>query len=116
MDGIRLWKTRRTLISDRGLPSSVMDGIVATADVMGGEPRLEGRRISVRQIAELVIDGAEAPVDVADQLDVPVADVHLALAYYYDHPDEMEAIREQHRERVSEVEERSVDPPEALRR
>ncbi|PSP93283.1 hypothetical protein BRC84_05195 [Halobacteriales archaeon QS_1_68_44] len=30
-----------------------MDGIVSTDDVMGGDPRLEGRRVSVRQIAEL---------------------------------------------------------------
>lgn len=91
-----------------------MEGIVKTADVMGGEPRLEGRRISVRQIVELVLDGGNAPADVADQLDVPLSDVHLALAYHYAHPEEMAAVREAHYERMQEAREQAIDPPETL--
>lgn len=96
--------------------SDEMDGIVQTADVMGGEPRLEGRRISVRQIAELVIDGGNAPADVADQLDISLADVHLALAYHYRHPEEMAEVRERHRERMQEAREQAIEPPETLTR
>jgi len=35
--------------------------IVATEDVLGGKPRLEGHRISVLQVAELVLDHGEDP-------------------------------------------------------
>lgn len=93
-----------------------MDGIVTTADVMGGEPRLEGRRVSVRQVAELVIDGGNAPADVADQLNLSLAEVHLALAYHYAHPEEMRAVREAHDERMQEARERAIEPPETLTR
>lgn len=40
--------------------------IVRTEDVLGGEPRLEGRRISVLQIAERVIDADQSPEYIAD--------------------------------------------------
>jgi uncharacterized protein (DUF433 family) len=93
-----------------------MEGIVTTADVMGGEPRLEGRRLSVRQIAELVIDGGKAPADVADQLDVPLYEIHLALAYHYANPEEMAAVREAHDERMQQAREQGIDPPETLTR
>lgn len=96
--------------------NTMMDGIVSTEDVMGGEPRLEGRRISVRQIAELVIDGSQTPADVADQLDLSLADVHLALAYYYAHPDEMAAVRERLQELMREAREQAIDPPETTTR
>jgi uncharacterized protein (DUF433 family) len=91
-----------------------MEGIVTSPDVMGGEPRLEGRRVSVRQIAELVIDGGNAPAAVADQLGVSLADVHLALAYHYRHPEEMAAVRERHREQMQEARDEAIQPPETL--
>lgn len=93
-----------------------MDGIVKTATVMGGEPRLDGRRISVRQIVELVVAGGNAPADVADQLDVSLSEVHLALAYHYANPEEIAAVRETHDERMREAREQALDPPETLTR
>lgn len=47
--------------------------IVRTEDVLGGEPRLEGRRISVLQIAERVIDAGQSPEYIADQLDLSLS-------------------------------------------
>jgi uncharacterized protein (DUF433 family) len=93
-----------------------MEGIVATDDVMGGEPRLEGRRIAVRQIAELVLDGGLTATDVADQLDLPLADVHLALAYYYANHEEMEAVRDSYEARMQSAREQAIDPPETTTR
>ena len=93
-----------------------MDGIVSTDDVMGGDPRLEGRRVSVRQIAELVIDGGTPVGEVADQLDLSRADVHRALTYYYANPDEMAAVRERHREAMRAAQEAAIDPPDAVTR
>lgn len=93
-----------------------MEGIEQSPDVMGGESRLEGHRISVRQVAELVLDGGEAPASVADQLDISLAKVHLALTYHYSNPDEMAEVRERHREGMERAREQAIQPPDALTR
>lgn len=72
-----------------------MVDIVSTEGVLGGKPRLAGRRISVLQVAEMALDDGLAPEEVADQLGCTLAEVHAALSYYYEHPEEMEALREQ---------------------
>ncbi len=89
--------------------------IVETEDTLGGEPRLDGRRISVMQIAEMYIDGGMSPETVADQLEVGLDEVHEALAYYYKHPEEMDEIRERHRKLEDELRERSETPERAER-
>ena len=89
--------------------------IVRTEDTLGGEPRLEGRRISVMQISEMYIDGGMSPENVADQLGIGLDEVHEALAYYYKHPGEMDEIRERHHELEKELEEKSETPERAER-
>ena len=74
-----------------------MSEIVATDDVLGGAPRIDGRRIGVHHIAKRVIDAGEPPEQVAADYDLDIADVHRALAYYYDHPDEMRTVESQGR-------------------
>jgi uncharacterized protein (DUF433 family) len=87
--------------------------IVKTDDTLGGEPRLEGRRISVLHVAEMYIDGGMSPETVADQLKIGLDEVHEALAYYYKHPDEIDEIRERHRELEKELREKSETPEQA---
>lgn len=77
---------------------------------------MAGRRVSVRQIATLVIDGGLAPVEVADQLDLSLAEVHLALAYYYANPDELADVLDRHEERMAEARTKAIDPPETTTR
>ena len=91
-----------------------MEGIVETPEVLGGEPRLEGRRIGVRYIAEMVIDGGMEPVEVADQLEIHVADVHRALTFYYSHPEKMSEVRQRHEKAFDRLAAEAVDPPETL--
>lgn len=74
-----------------------MSKIVSTEDVLGGAPRVEGRRIGVHHIATRVIDAGESPEQVAADYDLDIADVHRALAYYYDHPREMRTIETRQR-------------------
>lgn len=57
------------------------------------EPHVRGRRVSVLQLYEQVEGSGRHPADVADQLQLDVGDVYAALAYYYEHPDEMERAR-----------------------
>lgn len=84
--------------------------IVESEDVLGGKPRLAGRRISVLQVAELALDHGEDPATVADQLDISLAEVHEALAYYYEHPDEMNEQRSRKDELIDELETSSKAP------
>lgn len=92
-----------------------MPEIVKTEDVLGGKARLDGRRVSVFQIGEMYTEAGYAPEDIADQLGLSLAEVHAALAYYYDHPDEMEAIRERGETLENELKERSKAPEKLTR-
>lgn len=76
--------------------------IVSTPDVLGGDPRIEGRRLSVYFIHEQVEGRGLSPSTVADRYDLDIADVYRALAYYHEHPDEMAEIQAR-RERVRET-------------
>ncbi|PSP91817.1 hypothetical protein BRC78_03820 [Halobacteriales archaeon QH_8_68_33] len=87
-----------------------MTDIVRTDGVLGGEPRLDGHRISVLQVADMVLEAGHQPEYVADQLDISLAEVHSALAYYYEYPGEMDEIRERHDRLESELAERTATP------
>lgn len=54
--------------------------VVKTPDVLGGEPRLDGHRISVLQVVDPVLAGND-PAYVADQLDVTLAEVHVSRVF-----------------------------------
>lgn len=82
------------------------------------EPHIAGRRISVRTIHDRVEGRGLASRTVADRLDLDLAAVYRALAYYHEHPDEMRQIedeRERMREAVSQEAEThrppGVEPP-----
>jgi uncharacterized protein (DUF433 family) len=83
------------------------------------EPHVAGRRVSVLQLYEQVEGSGRHPADVAEQLDLDVGDVYAALAYYYEHLEEMAEIRDIHRSRrdrlreeIAEERPDGVSPPE----
>jgi uncharacterized protein (DUF433 family) len=61
-----------------------------TPGVCGGKPRITGRRITVQNIATCCVRLGLSPDEVAQQYDITLADVHAALAYYFDHRDEID--------------------------
>ncbi len=67
--------------------------IVCTPGVMGGEPRIDGHRIRVRDVAVARdIDGIAAHEIVrAVYPALTLGEVYAALAYYEDHRDEIDA-------------------------
>ncbi|MFC3959059.1 DUF433 domain-containing protein [Halovivax cerinus] len=89
-----------------------MASIVRTEDVLGGEPRIDGTRVGVLDVYELVIDGGYAPADVADQLGRSHAEIYTALAYYHDHPEEMRHLRRDREETTSTLADEALQPPE----
>lgn len=81
--------------------------IVSTPDVLGGDPRIEGRRISVYFIHEQVEGRGLRPQTVADRHDLDIADIYHALAYYHEHPNEMAEIE---RRRLRRLDDAADDP------
>lgn len=88
-----------------------MAEVVSSQDVLDGAPRIEGTRIGVLHVHELVVDGDHDPADVADQLDLPLDAVYAALAYYYAHPEEMRTVRQRQSVAEETLRDRSLKPP-----
>lgn len=82
--------------------------IEITPGTVGGKPRIAGRRITVQDIVVLH-EKLGRPVDeIASEFDLTLADVHAALAYYFDNREEIdesigrgEALVEQMRAAIS---------------
>ena len=88
-----------------------MVSIVKTPDTLNGEPRIAETRIGVLDMAELVLDGGYTPADTADQLDLDVAAVYHALAYYHDHAEQMRELRRERSETENILSESTLQPP-----
>jgi len=65
------------------------DHIEVTPGVVGGKPRIAGRRITVAQIVVWHERLGMAADEIAMAYDLKLSDVYAALAYYYDHRDEI---------------------------
>lgn len=92
------------------------DGVVRTPGVLGGEPRIDGRRVSVRQVATMVQERGLSARDVADQFDLDLTDVEVALEYARENPEEMARVRERRAGIVAEHRDDAVTNPAELRR
>jgi len=66
--------------------------IETTPSVLGGKPRLAGHRIRVLDIVVWHEKRGLSPDEIAELYpSITLADVHAALAYYFDHREEIEA-------------------------
>lgn len=59
-------------------------------DIAGGEPLVRGSRVPVRAIVERTQSGQTVEDILAALPHLTAADIHAALAYYYDHRTEMD--------------------------
>ena len=78
------------------------------------EPHIVGRRISVIQIYDKINRRGDSPERVTETFDLDIADVHHALAFYYDHLEEMEHLREERQQAHNATEvgrPQGVSPP-----
>lgn len=64
--------------------------IEATPGVCGGRPRIAGRRITVEHIAIWHERMGMSPKEIAAEYSLSLGDVHAALAYYFDHQEEID--------------------------
>jgi uncharacterized protein (DUF433 family) len=65
--------------------------IVRRDGVCGGEPLIDGLRVTVRHVVTLHLQGEAIP-DIAEALGLTEAQVFHALSYYFDHREEIDAL------------------------
>jgi len=88
-----------------------MTEIVRTEGVLGGDPRIEGTRVGVLHVYELVVERDHSPADAADQLGVSLGEVYTALAYYHEHPETVREVRRRHADAEERLAEEALEPP-----
>src|SRR5262245_6043578 len=64
--------------------------IEITPGIAGGKPRIAGHRISVQDIAIWHERMGQSADEIASEYDLTLADVYAALAYYFDHREEID--------------------------
>ncbi len=70
---------------------SLGDRIVRTPGVRGGKPRIAGHRITVSDVAIWHERMGMSPDEIVSGYPtITLSDVHAALAYYFDHRDEVD--------------------------
>ena len=105
---------------DAAIPDPEHPRIVAN-DLLSGEPRIQGRRITILDVYDHVQEGSGdlSPQEFAEMFQLSVADVYHALAYYHSHTDEM--VRQQEmrarasenlQDRVEQDRPAGIDPPD----
>ena len=68
-----------------------------TPGIAGGKPRIAGHRITVQDIAIWHERLGKSADEIATEYNLTLADVHAALAYYFDHRQEIDqSIKEGH--------------------
>ncbi|MEN8447599.1 MAG: DUF433 domain-containing protein [Cyanobacteria bacterium J06555_13] len=91
----------------------ISEHIQITPGVCGGKPRIAGRRIRVQDIAIAYEQQGMTPAAIVEDYSpsISLADVHAALAYYYDH---LEEIRQQIQEGEALVAKMAAETPSLL--
>lgn len=70
--------------------SQPREHIELTPTAAGRRPRITGRRISVADVVIWHERLGRSPDEIAAEHDLTLADVHAALAYYFDHRDDID--------------------------
>jgi uncharacterized protein (DUF433 family) len=84
-------------------PKSLDEHIVITPGTAGGRPRIAGRRIAVQNIAFWHEQQGMSVGEIAEEFDLTLSDIHAALAYYFDHREEIDARAKEDDEFVEEM-------------
>lgn len=93
--------------------SSIREHIVVTPGVCGGKPRIAGHRLRVQDIAVWHESRGLTPEEIVVHYPhISLADVHAALAYYFDHRAEIRRDIEAGRAHAEALAARSSSPLE----
>lgn len=97
----------------RSNTDGTMPQIVKTDNVIGGDPRIENHRIGVYHVYQRYVEGEETPEEIAASYDISVAEVHAALAYAFNNPDEMREVEARNQARYEQHEPNRVGPDDS---
>jgi uncharacterized protein (DUF433 family) len=64
--------------------------IETTPDIRGGRPRVADTRLTVADVALMYLRLGQSLEVIAGKYDLPLAAVYAAIAYYYDHQEEID--------------------------
>lgn len=64
--------------------------IVRTPEIVSGKPRIDGHRITVQNIAIWHDQMGYSVDEIASEYNLRLAEIYSALAYYYDHKEEID--------------------------
>ena len=82
----------------------IKEHIDATPGICGGKPRIAGHRIRVMDIVVCHEQQGMSPDEIVSSYPgITLADTHAALAYYFDHRDEIQRDIEEERRFADEV-------------
>ena len=66
-------------------------------EVCGGEPVIEGTRMTVRAVSNYILHQGLTPEELVSEFQhINIAQVYDALSYYYDHRKEIEKLSHEH--------------------
>jgi uncharacterized protein (DUF433 family) len=82
--------------------------IASDPDVRGGRPVVDGTGICVSDIAAATIFHQQTPDEIAVGYRLSLSQVHAALAYYYEHKDEIDREIKQRSERSADMKDKRV--------
>lgn len=85
------------------IPDRLDQHIEITPGIAGGKPRIAGRRITVRDVVIWHEHMGMSVDEISAEYDLTLADVHAALAYYFDHRAEIDASIQSSRAFVEEL-------------
>jgi|SRR5689334_1733984 uncharacterized protein (DUF433 family) len=68
-----------------------IDHIESTPGICGGRPRIAGHRITVRDVAIWHERLGQSVDEICHEYDLSLAQVYAALAYYFDHREQIDA-------------------------
>lgn len=91
--------------------SEQMRGVVTEIE---DEPHIEGRRLTVRRLGALAEKRGLSPETIAERFELTFAEVHNALAFYYEHADLMDELEAARRSRIETSREQSLDPEDVV--
>jgi uncharacterized protein (DUF433 family) len=88
-------RAEEVLVADESWPAEVTKDarqahIVVTDDVANGKPRIAGHRITVQNVVIWHERLGMSADEIATSYDLSLAEVYAALAYYYDHREEID--------------------------
>jgi uncharacterized protein (DUF433 family) len=82
--------------------------ITSNPNVRGGRPCIIGTGVRVSDVAMVMLFHTQDPGEIAAWFGLPLAQIHAALAYYYEHKEEIDADIRQQLATAEELKEKRV--------